>query len=640
MVDKPGGLTSHDVVARIRRLAGTRRVGHAGTLDPMATGVLVVGVEKATRLLGHLTLTEKEYQATIRLGQATDTGDAEGTVLTSNTGLTPGTPAQPAARLTRAQVEAAAAALTGEIQQVPPAVSAIKVAGRRAYQLAREGAPPVLPPRPVTVWSFTVQALRPAPGDLLDVDVEVRCSSGTYIRALARDMGDALGVGGHLTRLRRTRVGPYDLSAAHGLDELAEQLTRAAAGRGRGGRLPGPGAHRGGSPLPLARRAAARPGRRGRPGGGVRARRHPHRARGGERRRGPAARRVRPVTRRPPARVPEAARRHPVTCPRRPGAGGGRAGDGFRCGEFELRRQAARPTLSRGRRRAVVPDHAAPSGTMADAGSRPAGGGRDAAHQRYPGPGLRAAAVAGRAAGRTPARTARPRRTWSSGPGPRCARCWTARTTGCSWWRGPARCTTRRPGWTTRRRLAALRDSLAGDLLVVMRVYFEKPRTVTGWKGLINDPGMDGSHDVHRGLRLARRFLLDVIGLGLPVGCEWLDPITPQYIADAVTWGAIGARTTESQVHRQLASGLSMPVGFKNGTDGDVRRGGGRLPGRRGRAHVLRRHPGRRGGGGHHDGQPGLPRHPARRPDRAQLRARARGRRRWTRSPGPGWPGG
>ena len=121
------------------------------------------------------------------------------------------------------------------------------------------------------------------------------------------------------------------------------------------------------------------------------------------------------------------------------------------------------------------------------------------------------------------------------------------------------------------RRLAALREVLGEDLLVVMRVYFEKPRTVTGWKGLINDPGMDGTHDVHRGLRLARRFLLDVVSLGLPVGCEWLDPITPQYIADAVAWGAIGARTTESQVHRQLASGLSMPIGFKNGTDGDVR---------------------------------------------------------------------
>ena len=119
-------------------------------------------------------------------------------------------------------------------------------------------------------------------------------------------------------------------------------------------------------------------------------------------------------------------------------------------------------------------------------------------------------------------------------------------------------------------RLQPLRDRHREDLLVVMRVYFEKPRTVTGWKGLINDPDMDGGHDVHRGLRTARRLLLDIVSLGLPVGCEWLDPITPQYIADAVTWGAIGARTTESQVHRQLASGLSMPVGFKNGTDGDV----------------------------------------------------------------------
>jgi tRNA pseudouridine55 synthase len=277
VVDKPGGLTSHDVVARIRRLAGTRRVGHAGTLDPMATGVLVVGVEKATRLLGHLTLTDKEYQATIRLGQATDTGDAEGTVTTG----------RPAGHLSLAQVQAAAAALTGEIQQVPPTVSAIKVAGRRAYQLTREGAPPVLKPRPVTVWSFTVQAVRPgradppstgspdtgspgtgpadpAPGDLLDVDVEVRCSSGTYIRALARDMGEALGVGGHLTRLRRTRVGPYDLSVAHTLDELAAQLTmlplaQAAAAAfpvreltadqaralSHGGRLPGVGGETG-----------------------------------------------------------------------------------------------------------------------------------------------------------------------------------------------------------------------------------------------------------------------------------------------------------------------------------------------------------------------------------------------------------
>ena len=255
VVDKPGGLTSHDVVARIRRLAGTRRVGHAGTLDPMATGVLVVGVEKATRLLGHLTLTDKEYQATIRLGQATDTGDAEGTV----------TAARPAGHLSLAQVQAAAAALTGEIQQVPPTVSAIKVAGRRAYQLTREGAPPVLKPRPVTVWSFTVQAASsPRRGTCWTSAVEVRCSSGTYIRALARDMGEALGVGGHLTRLRRTRVGPYDLSAAHTLDELADQLTvlplaQAAAAAfpareltadearslSHGGRLPGVGGETG-----------------------------------------------------------------------------------------------------------------------------------------------------------------------------------------------------------------------------------------------------------------------------------------------------------------------------------------------------------------------------------------------------------
>ena len=119
-------------------------------------------------------------------------------------------------------------------------------------------------------------------------------------------------------------------------------------------------------------------------------------------------------------------------------------------------------------------------------------------------------------------------------------------------------------------RLIGARELHRADLLIVMRVYFEKPRTVTGWKGLINDPGMDGGHDVHRGLRTARQLLRDIVALGLPVGCEWLDPITPQYIADTVTWGAIGARTTESQVHRQLASGLSMPVGFKNGTDGDV----------------------------------------------------------------------
>jgi tRNA pseudouridine55 synthase len=214
IVDKPPGLTSHDVVARIRRLAGTRRVGHAGTLDPMATGVLVIGVEKATRLLGHLALSEKEYSATIRLGQATDTGDAEGQVIAETS----------AAGIGQAALEAAVAALTGEIEQVPPGYSAIKVGGKRAYRLAREGAAPELAARTVTVTAFTVLAVRRA-GELLDADVTVTCSSGTYIRALARDLGRALGVGGHLTALRRTRVGPYEIAAAATLDQLAARFS-------------------------------------------------------------------------------------------------------------------------------------------------------------------------------------------------------------------------------------------------------------------------------------------------------------------------------------------------------------------------------------------------------------------------------
>jgi tRNA pseudouridine55 synthase len=215
IVDKPGGLTSHDVVARIRRLAGTRRVGHAGTLDPMATGVLVVGVEKATRLLGYLTATEKQYDATIRLGQSSSTDDAEGEL----------TAGAPATQVTDETLAKAIAGLTGEIQQVPPAVSAIKVGGQRAYKLTRAGAAPELKPRPVTVYEFTVTAIHPAAnGDLLDVDATVRCSSGTYIRALARDLGRQLGTGGHLTRLRRTRVGGYGLDAAQTLDQLAERF--------------------------------------------------------------------------------------------------------------------------------------------------------------------------------------------------------------------------------------------------------------------------------------------------------------------------------------------------------------------------------------------------------------------------------
>jgi tRNA pseudouridine55 synthase len=213
IVDKPGGMTSHDVVARVRRLMGTRRVGHAGTLDPMATGVLVVGVEKATRLLGHLMLTEKEYVATIRLGQSTTTDDAEGEP----------TGGAPAGDLTVEAVRAEASQFTGEIMQVPPGVSAIKIDGQRAYKLTRAGAAPEMPPRPVTVHEFTVGSGRSVTDAFFDVDAVVRCSSGTYIRALARDLGGALGVGGHLTALRRTRVGPYALAQATTLDDLAER---------------------------------------------------------------------------------------------------------------------------------------------------------------------------------------------------------------------------------------------------------------------------------------------------------------------------------------------------------------------------------------------------------------------------------
>src|SRR4051812_15373317 len=211
VVDKPGGMTSHDVVARLRRLAGTRRVGHAGTLDPMATGVLVLGVGPATRLLHHLVLADKAYTATIRLGQATVTDDAEGEV--TDGGSTAG--------LAEEAVRAALAPLTGDIMQAPSVVSAIKVDGQRAYKRVREGESVQLAARPVTVSRFTAARFdRPTP-DLLDVDVEVECTSGTYVRALARDLGAALGVGGHLTALRRTRVGPFPLGLALTLDELA-----------------------------------------------------------------------------------------------------------------------------------------------------------------------------------------------------------------------------------------------------------------------------------------------------------------------------------------------------------------------------------------------------------------------------------
>ncbi|MGG5257377.1 tRNA pseudouridine(55) synthase TruB [Phycicoccus avicenniae] len=213
VVDKPEGWTSHDVVARARRLCATRKVGHAGTLDPMATGVLVLGVGRATRLLTFLVGADKDYTATIRIGQGTLTDDAEGETTSS-----PG-----AEGLDRAAVEAAVDALTGDIEQVPSAVSAIKVKGERAYHRVRAGEDVQLAPRPVTVSRFVVGDLRPADADgtpVLDVDVEVTVSSGTYVRALARDLGTALGSAAHLTALRRTRVGGFDLAGAHALADL------------------------------------------------------------------------------------------------------------------------------------------------------------------------------------------------------------------------------------------------------------------------------------------------------------------------------------------------------------------------------------------------------------------------------------
>lgn len=210
VVDKPAGMTSHDVVGRCRRIFATRKVGHAGTLDPMATGVLVVGIERATKILGLLTAADKSYAATIRLGQTTTTEDADGEVLQTVS----------AAHVTDAAIEAAVAALRGDISQVPSAVSAIKVGGKRAYRLAREGQAVELASRPVRIGRFEVCEVRRSQ-DMVDVDVEVDCSSGTYIRALARDVGAALGVGGHLTALRRTRVGRFGLDEARTLDSLA-----------------------------------------------------------------------------------------------------------------------------------------------------------------------------------------------------------------------------------------------------------------------------------------------------------------------------------------------------------------------------------------------------------------------------------
>jgi tRNA pseudouridine55 synthase len=212
LVDKPAGFTSHDAVARTRRLAGTRKVGHAGTLDPMATGLLILGLNSSTRLLTYLVGLDKEYFATIRLGASTTTDDAEGEFIATAA-------PEAVAAITTDQLDQQLARLTGPIQQVPSSVSAIKVDGKRAYARVREGESFALPARAVTISTFELLEQRSEQGHL-DLDVRVECSSGTYIRALARDLGAALGVGGHLVALRRTRIGPFGIADAAPLADL------------------------------------------------------------------------------------------------------------------------------------------------------------------------------------------------------------------------------------------------------------------------------------------------------------------------------------------------------------------------------------------------------------------------------------
>ena len=214
LVDKAGGMTSHDVVARARRALSVRKVGHAGTLDPMATGLLVLGVGAATRLLGYVGGHDKTYEATIRLGQTTVTDDREGGVLTTTS----------AAHLYDGAILAALAAQTGPLQQVPSAVSAVKVEGRRSYDRVRAGEAVELAPRSVTVHELTVHRITHTAPELVDVDVTVRCTAGTYIRAIARDAGAALGVGGHLTALRRTASGPFPVGRAVPVEEAGAAL--------------------------------------------------------------------------------------------------------------------------------------------------------------------------------------------------------------------------------------------------------------------------------------------------------------------------------------------------------------------------------------------------------------------------------
>jgi len=200
-------MTSHDVVSKVRKLAGTRKVGHAGTLDPMATGLLVLGIESATKLLTFIVGADKTYEATIRLGSATVTDDREGDFLSQST-------SEQLAKVSDADILKVIATLSGDIQQVPSQVSAIKVDGERAYAKVRAGEEVELKARAVNIAKFEVIGAIRHSDTAIDLDVVIDCSSGTYIRALARDLGAALGVGGHLTELRRTRVGGFKVEDA------------------------------------------------------------------------------------------------------------------------------------------------------------------------------------------------------------------------------------------------------------------------------------------------------------------------------------------------------------------------------------------------------------------------------------------
>ncbi len=221
LIDKPTSWTSHDVVAKVRKAVGTKKVGHAGTLDPLATGLLVLGIESGTKLLSFLVGADKTYEATIRLGQQTISDDSESEVIASAS-------AEEIAKLSDEDIAREIAKLTGVLMQTPSSVSAIKVDGKRAYDLVRAGEEVELKAREVKIYGFEMLSVARVSG-FLDVEVRVECSSGTYIRALARDLGASLGVGGHITALRRTKVGHFDVSDANSIEELSElRLTELA----------------------------------------------------------------------------------------------------------------------------------------------------------------------------------------------------------------------------------------------------------------------------------------------------------------------------------------------------------------------------------------------------------------------------